>query len=245
MAEERSNEFHNVVPLQIRFNDVDKFGHVNNTIYFQFYDSGKTDYVSTVCKGFDWDRYAIFVVKIEVEFFAQIKGSDRIAVRTRTAKLGNKSFHLEQEIFDTDTQEVKSRCLSILVLYDLEQKHSIPFSDEIVMLLPTFLDVSLSDYNSRSAGGYHEHRAVSSDRFIVDVDAYDGIGSHCLGTLHHLLHGGILGFGKHFLISTCTTTYDVADASKQILEHVSTDNSFTCHNTFVLTDGVTFNLWSC
>jgi len=64
MAEESNNEFHNVVPLQIRFNDVDKFGHVNNTIYFQFYDSGKTDYVSTVCKGFDWDRYAIFVVKI-------------------------------------------------------------------------------------------------------------------------------------------------------------------------------------
>ena len=102
MAEESNNEFHNVVPLQI----------------------------STVCKGFDWDRYAIFVVKIEVEFFAQIKGTDRIAVRTRTAKLGNKSFHLEQEIFDTDTQEVKSRCLSILVLYDLEQKLSMPFPDE-------------------------------------------------------------------------------------------------------------------
>ena len=110
-----------MVPLQIRFNDVDKFGHVNNTIYFQFYDSGKTDYVSTVCKGFDWGRYAIFVVKIEVEFFAQIRGADRIAVRTRTIKLGNKSFHLEQEIIDTDTQEVKSRCLSIMVLYDLEQ----------------------------------------------------------------------------------------------------------------------------
>ena len=27
MAEESNNEFHNVVPLQIRFNDVDKFGH--------------------------------------------------------------------------------------------------------------------------------------------------------------------------------------------------------------------------
>ena len=58
-------KFRNVVPLQIRFNDVDKFGHVNNTIYFQFYDSGKTDYVSTVCKSFDWNQYAIFVVKIE------------------------------------------------------------------------------------------------------------------------------------------------------------------------------------
>ena len=129
MTEERNNEYRNVVPLQIRFNDVDKFGHVNNTIYFQFYDSGKTDYVSSVCKDFDWDQYAIFVVKIEVEFFAQIKVADRIAVRTRTVHLGNKSFRLEQEIIDIDTQEVKSRCLSILVLYDLEQKQSIPLPD--------------------------------------------------------------------------------------------------------------------
>jgi acyl-CoA thioester hydrolase len=83
-----------------------------------------------VCKGFDWNQYAIFVVKIEVEFFAQIKGEDSIAVRTRTVHLGNKSFRLEQEIFDIDTQEVKSRCMSILVLYDLEQKQSIPFPDE-------------------------------------------------------------------------------------------------------------------
>ena len=55
---------------------------------------------------------------------------NKIAVRTRTVHLGNKSFRLEQEIFDIDTQEVKSRCLSILVLYDLEQKQSIPFPDE-------------------------------------------------------------------------------------------------------------------
>ena len=140
MAEERSNEFHNAVPLQIRFNDVDKFGHVNNTIYFQFYDSGKTDYVSTVCKGFDWDQYAIFVVKIEVEFFAQIKGADRIAVRTRTVKLGNKSFHLEQDIIDIDTQEVKSRCLSVMVLYDLECQQTIP--------LPEAWRHAISEYDS-------------------------------------------------------------------------------------------------
>ena len=90
---------------------------------------------------------------------------------------------------------------------------------------------SLSDYNCRSAGGYHEHRAVGADGLVVDVDAYDGIGSKSLSTLHHLLHGGVLGFGKHFLISACTTAYDVADAGKQVLEHVGTDNGFTCHYT--------------
>ena len=56
MTEERSNNYRHVLPLQIRFNDVDKFGHVNNTVYFQFYDTAKTDYIATVCKGVDLER---------------------------------------------------------------------------------------------------------------------------------------------------------------------------------------------
>ena len=122
--------FHHVLPLQIRFNDVDKFGHVNNTVYFQFYDTAKTDYIASVCNGVDWERLAIVVVKIEAEFVAQIKANNHIACRTRVAKIGNKSFHLEQEVFDIDTLEVKSRCLSIMVLYDLEHQQTIPIPDE-------------------------------------------------------------------------------------------------------------------
>lgn len=130
MTEERRNDYRHVMPLQIRFNDVDKFGHVNNTVYFQFYDTTKTDYIATVCKGVDWERLAIVVVKIEAEFVSQIKGNDHIAGRTRIVKIGNKSFHLEQDVIDSDTHEVKSRRLSVMVLYDLERQQTIPLPDE-------------------------------------------------------------------------------------------------------------------
>ena len=43
--------FHHTLPIQLRFNDVDKFGHVNNTVYFSFYDLGKTEYFASVCPG--------------------------------------------------------------------------------------------------------------------------------------------------------------------------------------------------
>lgn len=117
------------MPIQIRFNDVDKFGHVNNTVYFQFYDTAKTDYINVVCNGMDWERTAIVVVKIEAEFLAQIRGDDHIAARTRVTKMGNKSFHMEQDIIDTDTQEVKCRCVSVLVYFDLVSQRSMPIPD--------------------------------------------------------------------------------------------------------------------
>ena len=48
--------FHHALPIQLRFNDVDKFGHVNNTVYFSFYDLGKTEYFASVCPGVDWEK---------------------------------------------------------------------------------------------------------------------------------------------------------------------------------------------
>ncbi|MBQ8455828.1 MAG: acyl-CoA thioesterase [Bacteroidaceae bacterium] len=124
-----TDAYRHILPIQIRFNDVDKFGHVNNTVYFEFYDTAKTDYIATVCQDVDWERVAIMVVKIEAEFLAQIKAGNHIAARTRVSKIGNKSFHLEQDIIDVDTQEVKCRCLSVMVLYDLVRHQSMPLPE--------------------------------------------------------------------------------------------------------------------
>jgi len=130
MTEEKNNVFRHVMPLQIRFNDIDKFGHVNNTIFFQFYDTAKTEYFASVCEGVDWERVAIVVVKIEAEFISQIKAGSHIAARTRVVKIGHKSFHLEQDVIDTDTQEIKCRCQSIMVLYDLVHQQAMLLPDE-------------------------------------------------------------------------------------------------------------------
>ncbi len=45
--------FHHTLPIQLRFNNVDKFDHVNNTVYFSFYGLGQTEYFASVCPGVD------------------------------------------------------------------------------------------------------------------------------------------------------------------------------------------------
>ena len=103
--------FHHTLPIQLRFNDVDKFGHVNNTVYFSFYDLGKTEYFGSVCPGVDWEKIGIVVVHIEANFVKQIFASDHIAVQTAVSKIGTKSFHLVQQVIDTKTNEVKCVCI--------------------------------------------------------------------------------------------------------------------------------------
>ncbi|MBR1468491.1 MAG: acyl-CoA thioesterase [Prevotella sp.] len=143
-SEAEPREFRHSLPLQIRWNDVDPFGHVNNGVFFQFYDTAKTDYLSTVCHDVDWGQRAIVVVHIEADFVAEVKAGSHIAARTRISHIGRTSFRLEQDVIDTDTQEVKCTCTSVMVLYDLQLHQSIPLPDQWVDDISRFEGVDFS-----------------------------------------------------------------------------------------------------
>ncbi len=116
--------FKHIIPIQLRFNDIDQFGHVNNSVYFSFYDLGKTNYFAHVCPHVDWNKDAIMVVHLEIDFKEQIYATNEIAVRTAVIEIGNKSFQLHQQVVDLQTNQVKCECKSTMVTYDLENHAS-------------------------------------------------------------------------------------------------------------------------
>ena len=67
--------------MQLRFCDADQFGHVNNSVYFQYYDTAKIHYMKTVCPQMD-KKYAIVVVHIDADFLSQLHTDEHVAVQT-------------------------------------------------------------------------------------------------------------------------------------------------------------------
>ena len=61
---EEEIKFRHTMPVQIRFSDVDQFGHVNNSVYFSLYDLAKTTYIKDVLGSADWNKMAIVVANI-------------------------------------------------------------------------------------------------------------------------------------------------------------------------------------
>ncbi|EGJ70348.1 thioesterase superfamily protein [Bacteroides coprosuis DSM 18011] len=122
--------FKHILPIQLRFNDIDQFGHVNNSVYFSFYDLGKTNYFASVCPNVDWNKDAIMVVHLEIDFIEQIYSTNQIAVQTAVTEIGNKSFHLYQEVIDQRTKKIKCSCKSVMVTYDLTSHNSKELTEE-------------------------------------------------------------------------------------------------------------------
>lgn len=117
--------------IQLRFNDTDALGHVNNSTYFSFYDLGKTEYFHAVRGNNLFERNVdIVVAHAEVDFIEPVFLTDQIAVQTQVSKMGTKSFTLEQQIIDIKSGGVKCRCTTVMVGYDFKTKKTIVISDE-------------------------------------------------------------------------------------------------------------------
>lgn len=122
-------EFKHSVPVQLRFNDADALGHVNNSVYFSFYDLGKTEYFKTINGGVIPKEIDIVVAHAEVDFIMPVFLTDEIAVQTMVSEIGNKSFELIQRIIDTKHNIVKCRCKTVMVGFDFKNNCSKPISD--------------------------------------------------------------------------------------------------------------------
>ena len=118
-------EFKHMMPVQIRFSDVDQYGHMNNSVYFSLYDLAKTSYMRAVFGDEDWDKTGIVVANINADFLAPVFFSDDITIETAVVHLGHKSFTLMQQAVDKKSGIVKCQCRTIMVAYDIVMKEPI------------------------------------------------------------------------------------------------------------------------
>ncbi len=111
--------FHHSTPMQLRFNDVDVLGHMNNTVYFSLYDTAKADYFTIVQgKQIDWKHVDIVVANVNCAYLAPVFFGEDIEVLTTCVSISEKSFKLIQMIRETNTLEPKSICETIMVSFD-------------------------------------------------------------------------------------------------------------------------------
>jgi len=118
--------FKNILPIQVRFSDVDMMGHVSNTVYQTYFDSGKLSYFEAVIPEMDFITIGIVGASIHIEYLMPIFIKTRILVETRVAAIGTKSLTMEHRLVDEHTQEVLSTCRAVMVCYRIKEQQSLP-----------------------------------------------------------------------------------------------------------------------
>ncbi|MCL6261274.1 acyl-CoA thioesterase [Aquiflexum sp. TKW24L] len=83
------------IPIQVRFSDIDGYMHVNNGVYFNYFEHARAEFLFRVC---EWDIFTTgtVVANINIDFRIPIHADDKPEAFVRCTKIGNTSFVLEQ-----------------------------------------------------------------------------------------------------------------------------------------------------
>ncbi len=132
-------QFRHRLKVQTRWTDFDMLGHVNNNIYFQYFDLAKSDYFLNRLKGeFDPHGNALVIVSINCDFSEPSLPGEPLEVLTRVAKIGDKSLTLEQQVVSARTGNVKCAARTIMVAFDVKTSVAIPVPDIWRTLITNF-----------------------------------------------------------------------------------------------------------
>lgn len=132
------DEYNFKMPIKARFRDTDMLGHVNNSVYSTYFESGRLEYWAQLNGGLSFENWPFILARSEIDFLAEAHVGDELTLGVRVARLGNKSFDLEYFLVrDADARPI-ARGRSVQVMFDYRTKKTLPIDDDTRALLEAF-----------------------------------------------------------------------------------------------------------
>ena len=119
-----------VVPHQVLFRDLDPFGHVNNAVFFTYFEWGRTLTWFDLTGASQPRDIGFIVARAECDFRLQV-GLEPIEIWTRIGAMRTSSFEFLCEIRKESGQQVAATGRVVVVLYDWTRQAKRSIDDEL------------------------------------------------------------------------------------------------------------------
>jgi acyl-CoA thioester hydrolase len=121
-------DYKHVIPIQIRFIDIDRLDHVNNACFLSYFELGRVKYFNLVLnKHINWNDSGFVIARTEINHITPIYLLDDLYCFTKIINIGTKSITIKNSLvkkIGNDFQEAANG-IGILVAMDYLNKVSI------------------------------------------------------------------------------------------------------------------------
>lgn len=130
--------FRVVVPVQVRFRDLDAMGHVNNAVYLTYLEMGRLAYYRELMGLQDPKDFNFILAHLSIDFRSPVVLGETVYVGIRVTRVGNKSFHFAYELREGASGRLVAEATSVQVMYDYRRQTTMPVSPEFRQRLEAF-----------------------------------------------------------------------------------------------------------
>jgi acyl-CoA thioester hydrolase len=137
--------FRHIVPIEVRFKDLDVFGHVNNAVIFTYIETARVRYLIDLglrSSHAGWNDLAFILAHINCDFRQPIFYGQQVEVGSRVVEIGRSRVKLEHRVEANGVLVAEG--YAFLVHYDYGAKCSKPISPEMRAQVEVFEGASFS-----------------------------------------------------------------------------------------------------
>ncbi|MEC4723062.1 thioesterase family protein [Noviherbaspirillum sp. CPCC 100848] len=131
-------DFRHFLPITTRWMDNDAYGHVNNVVYYSWFDTVVNQFLIT--RGvLDLEHSQVIglVIETQCNYFASVAFPEQVTAGLRVSKLGNSSVRYEVGIFRGDEEQASAQGHFVHVYVDRTSRKPTALPDDLRNLLRT------------------------------------------------------------------------------------------------------------
>ena len=121
-----------LIRVPVFWGDLDAYGHVNNTVFFRWFEEARMAYLARcgLIESYDRDRIGVILHSTSCRFRAPVFHPDTIEVAVRVGEVGQDRFTMEYTARSITRGEVVGEGSAIVVCFDYakQQKATLPVS---------------------------------------------------------------------------------------------------------------------
>ncbi|MGA7733297.1 MAG: thioesterase family protein [Chloroflexia bacterium] len=121
--------------VAVRFRDIDMFDHVNNAAYLTYVESARVAYYTHISGILDPRDFDMTVAHAEIDFLIPIFFPATLHVYTRATRIGTKSWTLDHELRDAQSNDIVATSSTVIVHFDHHTNKSKPLPQHIIDLI--------------------------------------------------------------------------------------------------------------
>ena len=113
--------------IPVRWGDLDKLNHVNNTVYFRYMEDARMNFAAACGIGVEGSNRDFVLANVSCDFLRPIFWPATVWVDTRLIRLGNTSVEFEAEISVKGEEGCCARARNIIVGVDTDTGRPSPW----------------------------------------------------------------------------------------------------------------------
>lgn len=119
--------------LTVRFRDIDAMGHVNNAVFFTYFEEGRKAFLEEVLGIHEPSEYPFILAHVHCDYVKPIRLGDSLCIHVRIGVVGSRKFSFKYKItVRNQASKIYATGESVMVLFDYEQNKSVPIPADIL-----------------------------------------------------------------------------------------------------------------